>query len=105
MTKPILNVTRSCHIARNQALARIRARVSVWVEFGKSIRDLTLGESYELCEAEKTSQPNAPIGSISNELYGLVWEPPARDKYKAIPERRQLLYQAAQILRGEIAAV
>jgi hypothetical protein len=101
VTKPILNLSRSCHISRKQAESRIEARTAVWVIEGKSIRELSLAEilaSRIETPADRNGLCDTPCLTATNELPGLKWEPPAYDRY-AILGRRPILLATAQFLR------
>jgi hypothetical protein len=49
----VLNITRNCDLDKSQAVKRIQAGVAVWVDEGKSFRELDLREASELHEQRK----------------------------------------------------
>ncbi len=93
----VRNLTRNCSLDRHQAEIRIEAGTCVWVERNISFRELTLAEVLELRAAHRESGQPSPYRGLSNELPGLIFEPPAPDKYK-FRERWPLLKGAAELL-------
>lgn len=91
------NLTRNCHVDAGQVLARIESHVAAWVERGKTYRELSLPEVLALRAAQRETAPPLPYRGVSNELPGIIFQPPARDRYK-FRDRYPLLRQAAEIL-------
>jgi hypothetical protein len=69
----VLNITRKFRLKRNQAERAVRECACAWVEYGISVRDLTLAES--IAARNKQAAERAPAPSV--ELPGIVFEQPA----------------------------
>lgn len=67
----IYNVSRGFSLKHKQALRAIENCAATWVEFGVSIRDLTLAESIAARNAQ--AQAREPLASV--EIPGLRFEP------------------------------
>ena len=68
----ILNVTTNRYVKRNQALGRVAECISIWVEEGVSIRDLTLREMVAARSVQ--ARMNEPVAGI--EIPGIIFQPP-----------------------------
>jgi hypothetical protein len=68
----IFNESRRWFIKRSQAIGRVEHCVSAWVEFGVSIRDLSLAES----NAKRSEQMREPLEWA--EMPGLIYRPSER---------------------------
>jgi hypothetical protein len=75
MTKShrVRNITRQFTLKRNQALAAIENCAATWVEYGVSIRDLTLAESIAKRNEQAANREPLPLAELRN----CVFEPPA----------------------------
>lgn len=69
----VLNVTRGFTVKHKQALRAVKECACEWVEYGVSIRDLTLAES--IGRRNQQAQLREPLAY--SELFGLRFEPPA----------------------------
>jgi len=79
----VTNLTGGRRIKRSQAIGRVEHCVSVWVEYGISIRDLTLAESIAARSAQTKLYPSPPFA----EQPGLVYRVP---DYMQAAHRRSL---------------
>jgi hypothetical protein len=70
--KRILNLTRGFTLKHKQALRAIDECSAAWVEYGVSIRDLTLAES--IAARNQQARESEPLAS--SELPGLTFKPP-----------------------------
>jgi len=73
----VFNLTAKRYLKRNQAIGRVEQCLSVWVEEGSSIRDLTLREIVT-ARSEKTRKC-APIPFA--ELPGLIYRASERNEF------------------------
>lgn len=85
----VLNVTRGFTLKQKQAERAISQFACAWVEYGLSVRSLTLAES--IAARIEHAQRAEPIAHA--ELPGLMFEPPSIDRAKSY-ERRQLVFAA-----------
>jgi hypothetical protein len=67
----VLNLTRGFSLRFNQASRAVEECACVWVDFGVSIRDVTLAESIQL--RNKQAARREPMAHV--ELPGIVYEP------------------------------
>jgi hypothetical protein len=67
----VLNVTRGYHLKRTHAERAIDACSAVWVEYGVSIRNLTLAESIAARNDQARRREPLPFA----EIHGLKYEP------------------------------
>jgi hypothetical protein len=89
----VYNESRKFHMKHKQALKAIEACSAAWVEYGVSIRDLTIAEAVQARfkqAAESTPAPNA-------ELPGLIFEQPASATASAF-ERYALIRDANALM-------
>lgn len=70
----ILNLTRNFRLKRKQAERAIENCACAWVEYGVSVRDLTLAEA--IAARNKQATEREPLASA--EIPGLLFEPPTR---------------------------
>ena len=73
---------------------------SFWVSVGKSFADLekpAIAEMLNLRAAQGEHSQLHPYRNVANELPGIIFQPPARDRYK-FRERYPLLREAAILL-------
>ena len=89
----VLNVTRGYSMKHKQACRAVENCTSAWVEFGVSIRDLSLAES--IAARNEQAQHREPLPMI--EIAGVIFIPPssAQTKYA---DRYQLVQQANQLV-------
>lgn len=85
----ILNLTRGFHLKRSQAERAIENCAAVWVEEGKTIRDVTLAEAIAL----RNRQTKAREPLAFSEIHGLRFQPPATDTLD--PQAKRELIQSA----------
>ena len=99
MSHRVLNLTRNSYIKAHQAEERIAAGVAVWIERRVSFRELTLPEVMELRaqQIKRATEWNSPYRIAANELPGLKWEPPAKERY-SYRQRFPLLRAAHEFL-------
>jgi hypothetical protein len=71
-THRVQNVTRGIRLKLNQAERAVEACAAEWVEYGVSIRDVTLAEAIEL----RNSQAATRERMAKAELPGLKYDPP-----------------------------
>lgn len=80
----VVNITRRYSMKYKQALRAIENHSAAWVEFGVSIRDLTLAESIALRNIEASQRE--PLAYA--ELPGITFNPPAN---QAEGNRREMM--------------
>ncbi len=98
LRRRVLNLSRNSHLKLHQAQERIAAGTAVWVQIGISLRELTLAEILARRLRHHESGQPLPYRNVSNELPGLVFQPPPQDVCKW-RDRWPLLIQAAALLR------
>lgn len=91
----VFNVTRRFSLKHKQALRAVEECACAWVEYGVSIRDLTLAESIQ--GRNRRAQLRQPLALA--ELRGLVYEP-AITAVVGIVERDRLMWAAVKFARG-----
>lgn len=80
----VLNVTNGCRIKRSQALGRIEHCISVWVEEGFAIRDLSLPERIQArAKQAQMAKLSQEVLGCSGEIGGCWFVPPASTTYRA----------------------
>ena len=67
----ILNITRGFRLKRNQAIKAVESCACAWVEFGVSVRDLTLAEAIAARNRRAAMRSPLPL----EELPGCVYKP------------------------------
>lgn len=72
----VQNVSRGYSMKFRQALKAIEACACAWVEYGVSVRDLSLSES--IAARNEQSQLREPLPLA--EIHGLKYEPAAKDR-------------------------
>jgi hypothetical protein len=90
----VFNVTRRFSLKHKQALRAVEQCACAWVEYGVSIRDLTVAES--IAARNRQAQLREPLAVA--ELPGLVFAPPVTAVIGAI-ERNRLTWAAVQFAR------
>lgn len=68
----VFNVTRGFHLRFNQARKAVENCACTWVEYGLSIRDLTLSESISARDQQAKNREPMPYA----EVFGLKFDPP-----------------------------
>jgi len=89
--KRIMNLTRGYSMKFKQALHAIEQCAASWVEYGVSIRDLSLQESIEARNKQSKEREPLPL----SEIPGIKFDPPAN----ALNSNRQsslLAYEAGK---------
>jgi hypothetical protein len=88
----IVNISRNFSLKHSQALKAVENCACAWVEFGVSIRDLSLAESIAARNTQaKEREPIAPA-----EIPGLIFQQPASANTSA-HERYALIREANQL--------
>lgn len=91
----VLNVTRGYSIKHKAALKAVENCACVWVEFGVSVRDLTLAES--IAARNEQAARREPLAFA--ELPGVVFEQPA-SAVSTMFERMSLVRAANELVFG-----
>lgn len=68
----VLNISRGYRLRLNQARKSVENCASAWVEYGQSIRDLTLSESISARAQQAKNREPMPYA----EVFGLKFDPP-----------------------------
>ena len=84
----VLNITRGYSLKHKQALRAVENCACTWVEFGVSIRDLTLAEA--IAARNKQASEREPLADA--ELPGIIYKP-AKQTPAAMHEM-QIAWQA-----------
>ena|ERR1700748_2850071 len=71
----IHNISSNRYIKKSQAFGRIEQCISDWVEYGVSIRDLTLAEAIQARSQQAKDREPLPLA----EIHGLKYEPASRN--------------------------
>jgi len=85
----VLNITRGFRLKHNQGLRAIEQCACAWVEFGVSIRDLTLAES--IAKRNEQAANREPLANC--EIPGLIFKQPTNAQSTAYA-RGSLITQA-----------
>lgn len=94
----VLNLTRGFSLKHKQALRAIEVCSCVWVDYGKTIRDLTMSEA--VAARNEQARLQEPLASV--EIRGVLFEPPASALatlyrgYELTRAANQLAFSAAQ---------
>ena len=67
----VLNISKCKHIKRSQARGRVEQCLSVWVDEGYSIRDLTMAESFQARAQQAKDKMPIPPPEIRHVIYTL----------------------------------
>ena len=90
----VLNVTRGYTLKHKQALRAVENCSAEWVEFGVSIRDLTLAESISRRNEQAKIREPLPLAEIP----GVIFQPPIQannsDRYLLLQQANQFIAQA-----------
>jgi hypothetical protein len=89
----VFNISRGFALKHKQALRAVNECACAWVEYGVSVRDLTLAESITL----RNQQASVREPLASPELPGLTFQPPL-SAIPSIAARRQLVQAANQFV-------
>ena len=93
----VLNVSRGFSLKHKQALRAVENCACAWVEFGVTIRDLTLAES--ITARNEQARVSEPL--CSSELPGLRYEAPETKLHADFWQKRSdLLKQAGAFASG-----
>lgn len=85
----ILNLTKNCFLKRSQVERGIEACAIAWVEYGKTVRSLSLAESIAARNVQaKDMQAKDRKPIASSELPGIVFKPPIGAQAAYVMERR-----------------
>ena len=80
----IYNITKNCYLKRSQAEKAVDACSCAWVDYGKTVKSLTLAES--IAARNEQARERQIIASV--ELPGLVFQPPIGAQAAYAMERR-----------------
>lgn len=86
----VFNITRSFRLRFNQARKAVENCACAWVEYGVSVRDLTLAESIAARSQQAKDREPLPYA----EVFGLRFDPPA-GKAAAEWQSRLCAYEAS----------
>jgi hypothetical protein len=92
----VFNITRGFSLKYKQAVKAIDLCTCEWVEFGRSVKDLTLAESIKRRNMQKKEVDILP----HTEIPGLIFEPPTNSPSR---QNSQITIQANEFFRQAIA--
>jgi hypothetical protein len=95
----VLNISRGFRLRLNQARKAVENCACVWVEYGVSVRDLTLAESIAARNEQAKHREPLPYA----EIFGLRFDAPA-GMAGASRQSRVLAYEATLLVEDMISA-
>lgn len=87
MARHILNISRNCFLKRRQAERAIEACACTWVDYGRTIRDLTLREAIDARMLQADRREPLALAELKNVVFRF------RDR-AALKRERQLARDA-----------